>query len=78
MTYKDLDVYKRTYSRAQSDQDTQHFLKMALGSNDEVLFNLVFMKDAKLIEPKLFSLYYDEYTIAGKQLTKLLQRFVKS
>src|SRR3989338_8020624 len=90
MTYKDLEVYKRSYrltlemhnfslklpkslqfdiadqirrasrsvasniaegyARARSNKDKINFLRMALGSNEEMLFNLDFLKDSGLME----------------------------
>ena len=112
MTYKDLDVYKRSYdlalkiyrfslklpkelqydladqirrasrsipsniaegySRNKSTKDKVNFLNDALGSNEEILFNLEFMKDTNLISGKYFQEFYQEYTICGKQLYKLI------
>lgn len=112
MTYKDLDVYKRSYklalriynfsfklpkelqydlgdqirrasrsipsniaegySRNKSVNDKINFLNDTLGSNEEMLFNLEFMKDANLISQKDFQEFYKEYTICGKQLYRLI------
>lgn len=63
------------YSRNKSEKDTINFLKSALGSNDEILFNLQFMKDSNLISEKDYNLFFDEYTICGKQLSKLIKSF---
>jgi len=111
-TYKDLDVYQRSfaasldiyrttenlpsylqfdigndirrasrsipsnicegYARKKSDKDTANFLKTALGSNDEVLFNLQILYKLEKISEADFTRLNNEYTIIGKQLTKLL------
>jgi len=112
-TYKDLDVFKRSYnlalkihklslklpkelqydladqirrasrsipsniaegySRNKSFKDKINFLNSALGSNDEVLLNLKFMKDSNLISEKDFQDFYEEYIICGKQLNRLIK-----
>jgi len=111
MTYKDLDVYKRSYnlalkihrfsltlpkelqydlgdqirrasrsipsniaegySRNKSDKDKVNFLNDALGSNEEMIFNLEFMRDTKLISTNQFEKLFEEHVICGKQLYKL-------
>ena len=116
-TYKDLEVYKRSYrlaiemhqlslafpgylqfdlgdqcrrasrsipsgiaegySRNQSKKDTIVFLKRALGSVDEILFNLEFLHDLHLITEEKYKYFLDEYTICGKQLTNLIRSLLK-
>lgn len=61
------------YSRNKSFKDKINFLNSALGSNDEVLLNLRFMKDSDLISEKDFQDFYKEYTICGKQLNRLIK-----
>lgn len=113
MTYRDLEVYKRSYklaleihrfsltlppylqydladqirrasrsipsdiaegyARNQSIKDKTVFLKRSLGSVDELLFNLEFLKDTDLITKNKFEYFYSEYTICGKQLTNLIR-----
>lgn len=112
MTFKDLEVYKRSYTlalkvhkffltlpknlqfdiadqirrasrsipsniaegyaRSKSNKDKINFLKNALGSNEEMLFNLEFLKDVGLAGKQEYSLLVDEYTICGRQLYRLL------
>lgn len=112
-TYKELDVYKRSYklalkmhqlsfklpkelqfdladqirrasrsipsniaegfARNKSAKDKINFLNTALGSNDEVLFNLEFIKDIKLLGDSDFRILYSEYDICGKQLNNLIK-----
>lgn len=60
------------YSRNKSDKDIINFLNDALGSNEEILFNLEFMKDVELISMKYFEEFYKEYIICGKQLYRLI------
>lgn len=60
------------YARAKSSKDTVNFLNDALGSNEEMLFNLDFLKDSKLIEKVLYLKWFNEYTINGKQLFRLI------
>ena len=112
-TYKELDVYKRSYTlavrihrlslklpreykfeladqirrasrsipsniaegfgRGKSKKDTISHLRDSLGSNDEMPFNIEFMKDVNLIANETFHELFDEYTITGKQLTGLIR-----
>lgn len=61
------------YARNKSPRDTRSHLNNALGSNDEMLFNLNFMLDAKLLDAKLQKYFVEEYTICGKQLFNLIK-----
>lgn len=61
------------YGRHKSDKDIRNFLRTSLGSNDEVLFNLEFIYLLHLIEKSRYTKAVEEYTIIGKQLTKLIQ-----
>ena len=112
-SYKDLDVYKRSYKlalnihkislllpktyqhnlvdqirrashsvpaniaeaygRNKSGRDIISQLRTALGSNDEVLFNLNFLKDADLIKDTDFKEFSSDCEICGKQLTNLIK-----
>lgn len=113
MSYKDLEVYKRSYrlaldihkfsltlskylqfdiadqirrasrsvpsniaegyARSMSNRDRTNFLKMALGSNEEMLFNLEFLKDAQLMDNTLYEKWVPEYISNGKQLFRLIE-----
>ncbi len=117
-SYKDLDVYKRSYNlaiqihnlslkfpketqfdladqirrssrsipsniaegygRKKSNKDVINFIRTSLGSNDEVLFNLEFLKDIKLVSNKEYQSLKDGYTICGKQLTQLLKHLTNN
>ncbi|MGA2417633.1 MAG: four helix bundle protein [Candidatus Staskawiczbacteria bacterium] len=112
-TYKDLDVFKRSYklaiemhqfslklpktfqydlsdqirrasrsipsniaegySRNKSFKDKVNFLNTALGSNEEVLFNLDFIKDSDMVDNKDIDKFRQEYVICGKQLNNLIK-----
>ena len=61
------------YGRNKSVNDIVNQLRTALGSNDEVLFNLNFLNDTKLIPETVFKNFHVECTIAGKQLTNLIK-----
>jgi len=114
MTYRDLDVFQRSYKlavkihkfslglvkerqfdiadqirrasrsipsniaegfgRSKSKPDTINQLRTALGSNDEMLFNLEFMKDVDLLQIRDFQEFSDEYTIVGKELFGLIKK----
>ena len=114
MHFKELDVYKKSYSlalevhaitltflralqfdlgdqirrssrsipsniaegcgRFKSSKDTVNFLRTALGSNYEVMFNLEFCVDVKLIDVEIGRRLLSEYEVVGKQLTTLIKR----
>jgi four helix bundle protein len=61
------------YSRNKSLKDKINFLKSALGSNEEMIFNLRFLRDAELISEEEFEELYKEYVICGKQLNRLIK-----
>ncbi|MBM4402051.1 MAG: four helix bundle protein [Candidatus Cloacimonetes bacterium] len=59
--------------RNRSRKDKINFLINALGSNDEMLFNLQFMKDTQLMSGALFQKLHEKYIICGKQLSQLIK-----
>ena len=59
--------------RAKSGKDTINFLRTALGSNDEMIFNLKFCRDVNLIDVERVNKFLAAYEITGKQLNKLIQ-----
>ncbi len=61
------------FARGKSRKDTVNQSRDALGSNDEMLFNLEFMKDTDLISKELYKRYTSEYEICGKQLHNLIK-----
>lgn len=61
------------FGRAKSKKDILNFVKTALGSNDEVIFNLQFAIDANLIDTSKAVLLHEEYVICGKQLHNLIR-----
>ncbi len=113
MSYKDLEVYKRSFrlaieihklsltlpkqfqfdlsdqirrasrsipsdiaeafARAKSNKDRVNLLSDAAGSNEEMIFNLEFMREVNLISQNKYRALLDEYTINGKQLFRLIQ-----
>ena len=65
------------YARNQSSKDLIVFLKRALGSDEEMLFNLGFLYDTKLITEEKFSSLTSDYSILGKQLINLIRSINK-
>lgn len=65
------------YARAKSSKDTRNLLNDALGSNEEMLFNLDFLKDVGKINKNLYLKWFNEYTIKGKQLFRLIESLKK-
>ena len=60
-------------ARGKSVRDSVNYLRDALGSNDEMLFNIEFMKDVGLLNEELREYFIREYTICGKQLYNLIK-----
>jgi len=61
------------FSRNKSDKDKKNFLRDALGSNEEMLFNLKFTRDTDLINLEKYEYFFSEYVICGKQLMNLMK-----
>ena len=61
------------YSRQKSNRDIRNFLTTALGSNDEVLFNLRLLKDLKIIPLEKFLYFQSEYERIGRSLKSLIR-----
>ena len=60
------------FGKQNSKKELINFLRISLGSNDETLFNLDFLKDSGLIATQKYQYFFDEYTICGKQLNRLI------
>ncbi len=60
------------YGRNKSKKDIASFLKISLGSCDEVLFNLSFLRDLELLSEVDYDHLSQEYETCGKQLNRLL------
>lgn len=61
------------FARCLSKQDTARFVAQAAGSNEEVLFNLLILKDLGLLSPVLFEELTNQYVVIGKQLKRLVR-----
>ena len=61
------------YGRGKSSKVILNFVRTALGSNDEILFNLEFLKDIDLLSQSDYEKFKSEYIICGKQLTQLIK-----
>lgn len=61
------------YTRNQSFNDKKNFLSYALGSCNEMIFNLQFLKDLKMITSDFASQLISEYTICSKQIYQLIK-----
>ena len=61
-----------------SSKDKVKFLTISLGSNDEMLFNLNFLKDIDLMKMKEFDYFFAEFTICGKQLNRLISSILST
>ena len=66
-------VLKDSSKTYKYSKDTINQLRTALGSNYEMIFNLEFMRDAGIITAEVFQKLFDEYTISGKQLVRLIE-----
>ena len=65
------------YARGKSGADIKNFLKTALGSNDEVLFNYDFILALDLIDKEKYKKAVIEYKIIGVGIRKLIE-FIKT
>lgn len=61
------------FGRQKSSKDTANLLNGNLGSNEEMLFNIEFMHDMKLMNDDQYEHFLSEYTVIGKQLYRLIQ-----
>lgn len=61
------------FGRRKSSKDTANLLNGSLGSTEEMLFNIEFMHDLKLMSEDQYQYFRDEYTIIGKQLYRLVK-----
>ncbi len=61
------------FGRRKSSKDTANLLNGSLGSVEELLFNIEFMHDMKLMDDEQHEHFRGEYTIVGKQLYRLIQ-----
>jgi four helix bundle protein len=64
-------------ARKLSRSDLRGFIKIAAGSNEEVLFNIEVLHDLKLISDEEFDRLHGEYTICVKQLFTLVKSLSK-
>lgn len=65
------------YGRNKSKKDKTNFLNTAIGSCEEMLFNLEFMRDVNLLSSEKYIHWSKEYTICAKQLTNLIKSVVR-
>ena len=63
------------YGRKDSAKEFRHFLRNSLGSTNEVRVLLDMIKDLNYLEEDIYQSFLKEYTILGKQLNKLIQRW---
>lgn len=61
------------YARQKSNRDIKNFISTALGSCDEVLFNLKILYDLKLISEDRYTHFRKQYTIIGTGLRRLIK-----
>lgn len=61
------------YGRDKSGKDKINFLKTALGSCDEVLFNLDFILKPNLIEEGRYKKAVEQYKIIGSEIFRLIE-----
>ncbi len=61
------------YGRNKSNADIVNFLRTSLGSNDEVVFNLEFLKGLSLINEEQYQHFTGQSKLIGSGLQKLIQ-----
>ncbi len=65
------------YGRKESSAEFKHFLRNSLGSCNEVQVLLNLLKDLSYIDQQVYKSFSEEYTILGKQLNVLIQKWQK-
>ena len=66
------------YGRKESDAEFKHFLRNALGSNNEVRVLLDLAYDLKYMEQEMHQDLSRRYELLGKKLYTLIQRWSKN
>jgi len=60
------------YARQKSDRDIANFLSTALGSCDEVLFNIKVLNDLKIMSDEKYEFFKGQFTIVGTGIRRLI------
>ena len=60
------------YARNISVKDRINFLRNSLGSNDEILVHLSYLKDLSCYEKSIIEKLIDSYILNGKRINKLI------
>lgn len=61
------------YGRCKSKKDTLNFLRTALGSNDEMIVHLEFIKKNSKLDKKLIETIINSYIVNGKRINNLIK-----
>ena len=62
------------FGRKKSQKVFRKFLLFSIGSNDETLVHLDFLKDLDYIDEKQYLYFRDNYLIVGKMLTNFIKK----
>lgn len=61
------------YGRCKSVKDTTNFLRTALGSNDEMIVHLEFIRRNSKLNRKLIETIIESYVVNGKRINNLIK-----
>ena len=63
------------YGKKESNLEFKRFLRMSLGSCNEVMVLIDMSKDLEYITPEHHSNLWDKYNVLGKRITTLIQKW---
>ena len=63
------------YGRKDNERDFKHFLRVAMGSSNEVVARLESALVSEYIDSKTYDDLASQWTVVGKQLNKLIQNW---
>ncbi len=63
------------YGKKDSVNDFKRFLKISLGSNNEVKVMIDFAKDLKYLDEQKYTYLFQQYEELGKQIYSLIQKW---
>ena len=61
--------------KQESNRDVKHYIRIALGSNDETKVWLEFSKDLGYVDEQTFQQYEDRYNEIGRMIRGVLKRY---
>ena len=62
--------------KQESKADVRHYIRIAIGSNDETMVWLRFSRDLEYLDQAVSKQYLDRYSEVGKMLRGVLKRYI--